>query len=50
MELVNSVVISEKLPILLSGYLVSKGRLVYNEKWDKIVELPSELEEENDNL
>ena len=49
-ELAKSVVVSEKLPILPSGYLVSEGRLAYNEEWDKTAELQSESEEESDNL
>ncbi len=49
-ELAKSVVVSEKLPILPSEYLVSEERLTYNEEWDKTAELQSESEEESDNL
>lgn len=49
-ELVKSVIVSEKLLILLLGYLVSEERLAYDEEWDKTAELQSELEEESDNF
>lgn len=42
-------VISKNLPFLTLGYLVSVGRLAYNEEWDKIAELQSDSElESND--
>ncbi len=49
-ELAKSVVVSEKLPILPSRYLVSEGRSAYNEECDKTAGLQSESGEKNDNL
>ena len=44
-QLAKSVVIGEKLPVLLLGYSISESRLVYNEESDEIVDLQSDSEE-----
>lgn len=38
-ELTRNVVINKRLPILPFGFLISKGRLVYNEECDKNAKL-----------
>lgn len=49
-ELAKRVIVSKKLLILLSRYLVSEERLAYNKEEDKTIELQSELEEKRHNL